>query len=1107
MMVSVERKGETGFAPRDNSAEEDENEEVELLEEIGACITRLFRVSTPIRRAVSTDLYAKGLSWNHYQIDNQNDIARVGEKYPKLATEQFAWLQRRLCRAITQRRHYLNYVQNHREQLAGSLHQEDQNQARASEPQISSNEEPLLDSSSRQSTKSSVDGDFEPSTMAKIPKLHELRMRGNKEEITCPFCFEIKQFEDEHEWRRHVFADLWTYLCTFPECDAPYFRDIDEWWQHEMDNHRVDYICKLCEGKPFHLKEQYLAHIKQQHPGTFDASDEKYVIEISRRPLNEIPAQECPCCSDWTGYLKKDASVLDGSAPTSDNTLMVSPTNFKRHVGSHLEHLALFAVPVSSSTEDEAGSNVAIEVDERTLWRKSDLSAFALKSSSVSYPGSSQPHSAISETSEASMKEIPKEKERILSNEFPDAGLTPRERNQPDELEQMYKQAPEGYEQASEPYYTKTLGRANNLGFVYADQGWMKEAKHPDTLDSMVNLASTFREQGQLQEMEEVLQERTDVNAVATSLKAGTPLQSAAREGHLAVIELLLQEKANVNVVGENGRTALQAAAEGGHLAVVERLLQEEADVNAITAEYEGRTALQAAAEGGHLAVVERLLQEEADVNAAAAKYDGRTALQAAAEGGHLAVVERLLQEKADVNAAAAYNGRTALQAAAEGGHLAVVERLLQEKADVNAATAYNRRTALQAAAEGGHLAVVERLIQEKADVNAAAVYNGRTALQAAAEGGHLAVVERLLQEKADVNATAAEYKGRTALQAAIEGGHLALVERLLQEKADVNAAAAEHEGRTALQAAAEKGHLAMVERLLQEEADVNAAAAEYEGRTALQAAAEGGHLAMVERLLQKKADVNAAAAYNGRTALQAAAEGGHLAVVERLLQEKADVNAATAYNGSTALQAAAEGGHLAMVERLLQEEANVNAIAAEYDRRTALQAAAKGGHFAVMDRLLQEKVDVNVAAAKYDGRTTLPATEKRGRLSVTKKLQMQVTETRIKEHPNTQTSVGNLASTYSNQKWWKDAKASQVYVNLPKSDLPAHEYTSMLYEHAARCERQLEYKKLMSSPSMWQCEAVFDGIHATGEARTWKGAKHIASQKICQALGMTGEQ
>jgi ankyrin repeat protein len=54
---------------------------------------------------------------------------------------------------------------------------------------------------------------------------------------------------------------------------------------------------------------------------------------------------------------------------------------------------------------------------------------------------------------------------------------------------------------------------------------------------------------------------------------------------------------------------ALVRACSLGHLAVVERLLQEKADVNAGAANYEGMTALQAAAGGGHNRVEEYLLQ------------------------------------------------------------------------------------------------------------------------------------------------------------------------------------------------------------------------------------------------------------------------------------------------------------------------------------------------------------------------------------------------------------------------------------------------------------------------------------------------------------------
>ncbi|KAL8830901.1 MAG: hypothetical protein Q9191_001175 [Dirinaria sp. TL-2023a] len=223
-----------------------------------------------------------------------------------------------------------------------------------------------------------------------------------------------------------------------------------------------------------------------------------------------------------------------------------------------------------------------------------------------------------------------------------------------------------------------------------------------------------------------------------------TLVGGAAANGYLQLLEACLDSKDISQVMLD---FALQAAAEQGHLAVVERLLQEKVHVNA---SYGSITPLRSAAKEGHLAVMERLLQEKADVNAVSATFDGcGTALQMAAKEGHLAVVERLLQEKVDVNAVPyPQGGRTALQLAAQGGHLAVVERLLQEKADVNAVSARFDccGTALQLAAEEGHLAVVERLLQEKIDVNAVSTrfLGGGTALQRAAREGHLAVVKRL---------------------------------------------------------------------------------------------------------------------------------------------------------------------------------------------------------------------------------------------------------------------------------------------------------------------------------------------------------------------------
>ncbi|KAI9767041.1 MAG: hypothetical protein M1840_006000 [Geoglossum simile] len=492
----------------------------------------------------------------------------------------------------------------------------------------------------------------------------------------------------------------------------------------------------------------------------------------------------------------------------------------------------------------------------------------------------------------------------------------------------------------------------------------------------------------------------------------GVALQAAAGEGHLDVVEWLLEAEANVNAAaapaagrsgqtasqvrsrlgviggvlvasGYNGRTALQAAAGSGHFDVVERLLWANADVNAAAAEHDGRTALQAAAGGGHVVVVERLLAAGANVNGAPGFNHGRTALQAAAEEGHLEIVKRLLAMNAHANAAAGggFDGRTALQAAAGEGHLKVVEILLAVGANANAAAAgYDGRTALQAAAGGGHVEVAKRLLAAGASVNApgSAGSGSRTALQAASGGGYLDVVEMLLEAKAEVNADPVGFDGRTALQAAAEGGHLDVVERLLAAKADVDASGGGYDCPTALQAAAGGGNLEVFERLLAAKTNVNAATS-YDGQAALRVAARGGHLDVVEKLVVMGATDNAIG-FDGPTALEAAALGGHLKVVERLLARKTDAIAATDGNRK-AMRAAAEGGHLDVVEMLLVAKVDVNGNAGG----AALQAAAKGGHLDVVKRLLAANADVNVAGR--DGQTALQAAAEGGHLEVVERL------------------------------------------------------------------------------------------------------------------------
>ena len=244
-------------------------------------------------------------------------------------------------------------------------------------------------------------------------------------------------------------------------------------------------------------------------------------------------------------------------------------------------------------------------------------------------------------------------------------------------------------------------------------------------------------------------------------------LMMAAAQDHEAVVRLLLEgmggQKADINDLNNEGRTALMMAAAQGHKAVVRLLLEgtggQEADIN--TVDNEGRTALMLAAVQRHEAVVRLLLEgtggQEADINTV--DNEGRTALMMAAAQGHQAVVRLLLEDvggrMADINTVD-NEGRTALMLAAVQRHEAVVRLLLEgtggQEADIN--TVDNEgRTALMMAAAQGHQAVVRLLLEDvggrMADINT--VDNeGKTALMMAAAQGHQAVVH-LLREPSHV--------------------------------------------------------------------------------------------------------------------------------------------------------------------------------------------------------------------------------------------------------------------------------------------------------------------------------------------------------------------
>ena len=153
-------------------------------------------------------------------------------------------------------------------------------------------------------------------------------------------------------------------------------------------------------------------------------------------------------------------------------------------------------------------------------------------------------------------------------------------------------------------------------------------------------------QRGELQKVVKWLNKGGVVGALCSFPSAGgrpsttTLLQTAAANGHMAMVNELLKRGASVDLQTRLGVTPLMAAAYYGHLSIVLRLLQHSADPD--LQDTDGGTALMLAAGKGHEACVQALLRAKAKTELL--DQGGRTALQWAEYKGHTAITALIQQ-------------------------------------------------------------------------------------------------------------------------------------------------------------------------------------------------------------------------------------------------------------------------------------------------------------------------------------------------------------------------------------------------------------------------------------------------------------------------------
>ena len=136
-----------------------------------------------------------------------------------------------------------------------------------------------------------------------------------------------------------MFADLSPYICTFANCDMELakFPTRVAWAEHEFSEHRVIrwWECFECTKK-CHSEIEWKEHLECRHKRTFIGAKYHVAEKMALKKRAKAAAtEECPLCQV---------------------TLERSRREFVKHVGKHMEEIALAALPREVDDESDAHS-------------------------------------------------------------------------------------------------------------------------------------------------------------------------------------------------------------------------------------------------------------------------------------------------------------------------------------------------------------------------------------------------------------------------------------------------------------------------------------------------------------------------------------------------------------------------------------------------------------------------------------------------------------------------------------------------------------------------------------------------------------------------------
>ncbi|XP_048242529.1 ankyrin repeat domain-containing protein 17-like [Haliotis rufescens] len=259
-----------------------------------------------------------------------------------------------------------------------------------------------------------------------------------------------------------------------------------------------------------------------------------------------------------------------------------------------------------------------------------------------------------------------------------------------------------------------------------------------------------------------------------------TSVMVAALFGHRDVVELLVNEGADVSLVDDGGDNILHLACVGGDLNTVKFILSRNmVDINSRGSLV---TPVMLAAQKGHTEIVKFLVSEVTDLSLV--DDDGDSILHWACVGGDVNMVKFILSRNmVDINSRG--SPVTPVMLAAQKGHTEIVKFLVSEVTDLSLVDD-DGDSILHWACAGGDVNMVKFILSRNmVDINSRGWWG--TPVMLAAQNGHGQMVKFLVRNGAEMSHVTK--RGNTILNFACVGGDEETMEFVYsQGKADTDA-------------------------------------------------------------------------------------------------------------------------------------------------------------------------------------------------------------------------------------------------------------------------------------------------------------------------------